>query len=146
MYQRAGVKLHHRGVPNSLPEGFLLHDKQDEKRIASSANVPETSSVTSPSVLPLPQLILRPAPAPLLNPRSMLTDVGPCGVVGDALASSKRSGKSTGLLLAGYAAAYALRHTRHADLPYPLAPPRKIAGTNQMRQWGSALGSILRIQ
>jgi hypothetical protein len=30
----------------------------------------------------------------------MLTDVGPCGVVGDALASSKRSGKSTGLLLA----------------------------------------------
>ena len=31
------------------------------------------------------------------------------GVVGDALASSKRSGKSTGLLLASYAAAYALR-------------------------------------
>jgi hypothetical protein len=29
--------------------------------------------------------------------------------VGDALASSKRSGKSTGLLLASYAAAYALR-------------------------------------
>jgi hypothetical protein len=96
---------------------LLLRDKQDEKRIASPANVPETSSVTSASVLPLPQLILRPAPAPLLNPRSMLTDdVGPCGVVGDALASSKRSGKSTGLLLAGYAAAYALRHTRHAYL------------------------------
>jgi hypothetical protein len=65
MYQRAGVKLHHRGVPNAPPEGFLLHDKQDEKRIASSANVPETSSVASPSVLPLPQSILRPAPAPL---------------------------------------------------------------------------------
>jgi hypothetical protein len=46
--------------------------------------------------------------------------------VGDALASSKRSGKSTGLLLASYAAADALRHTRYADLPYPLAPPRKI--------------------
>jgi hypothetical protein len=30
----------------------------------------------------------------------MLTDVWPCGVVGDALASSKRSGKSTELLLA----------------------------------------------
>src|SRR5712675_2774353 len=29
---------------------------------------------------------------------------GPCGVVGDALASSKRSGKSTGLLLATYTA------------------------------------------
>ena len=56
---------------------LLLRDKQDEKRIASPANVPETSSVTSASVLPLPQLILRPAPAPLLNPRSMLTDVGP---------------------------------------------------------------------
>src|SRR6185437_9460897 len=68
MYRRAGVKLHHRGVPNAPPEGFLLHDKQDEKRIASSANVPETSSVASPSVLPLPQSILRPAPAPLLNP------------------------------------------------------------------------------
>ena len=26
MYQRAGVKLHHRGVPNAPPEGFLLHD------------------------------------------------------------------------------------------------------------------------
>src|SRR3984893_18311107 len=77
MYQRAGVKLHHRGVPNALPEGFLLHDKQDEKRIASSANVPETSSVASPSVLPLPQSILRSAPAPLLNPKSMVTDVGP---------------------------------------------------------------------
>jgi len=77
MYRRAGVKLHHRGVPNAPPEGFLLHDKQDEKRIASSANVPETSSVASPSVLPLPQSILRPAPAPLLNPKSMLTDVGP---------------------------------------------------------------------
>ena len=77
MYQRAGVKLHHRGVPNAPPEGFLLHDKPDEKRIASSANVPETSSVASPSVLPLPQSILRPAPAPLLNPKSMLTDVGP---------------------------------------------------------------------
>src|SRR6266481_3947174 len=59
------------------PEGFLLHDKQDEKRIASSANVPETSSVASPSALPLPQSILRPAPAPLPNPKSMLTDVGP---------------------------------------------------------------------
>ena len=77
MYQRAGVKLHHRGVPNAPPEGFLLRDKQDEKRIASSANVPETSSVASPSVLPLPQSILRPAPVPLLNPKSMLTDVGP---------------------------------------------------------------------
>jgi len=57
----------------------------------------------------------------------MLTDVGPCGVVGDALASSKRSGKSTGLLLASYAAAYALRHTRHADRPLVL--PRKIGAT-----------------
>jgi hypothetical protein len=36
--------------------------------------------------------------------------------VGDALASSKRSGKSSGLLLASYAATYALRRTRHADL------------------------------
>ena len=119
---------------------LLLRDKQDEKRIASPANVPETSSVTSPSVLPLPQLILRPAPAPLLNPRSMLTDVGPCGVVGDALASSKRSGKSTGLLLAGYAAAYALRHTRHAYLSYPLAPVRKTGRNRSDEAVGVSFG------
>jgi hypothetical protein len=48
-----------------------------------------------------------------------------CGVVGDALASSKRSGKSTGLLLASYAATYALRRTRHADPPN-LLPSMKI--------------------
>src|SRR5947209_2356733 len=48
---------------------FLLRAKQDEKRIASPAKVPETSRVASPSVLPSPQLILRLAPAPLLNPQ-----------------------------------------------------------------------------
>ena len=69
MYQRAGVKLHHGGMPNAPTGRLLLRDKQDEKRIASPANVPETSSVASPSVLPLPQLILRPAAAPLLNPK-----------------------------------------------------------------------------
>src|SRR5439155_25437944 len=69
MYQRAGVKLHHGGVPNAPTRRLLLRDKQNEKRIASPANVPETSSVASPSVLPLTQLILRPAPAPLLNPK-----------------------------------------------------------------------------
>ena len=113
---------------------LLLRDKQDEKRIASPVNVPETSSVTSASVLPLPQLILRPAPAPLLNPRSMLTDVGPCGVVGDALASSKHSGKSTGLLLAGYAAAthFVIRVMLICLIHWPRRG--KLAGTDQMRQ------------
>ena len=119
MHQRAGVKLHHGGMPNARTGRLLLRDKQDEKRIASPVNVPKTSSVTSPSVLPLPQLILRPVPAPLLNPRSMLTDVWPCGVVGDALASSKRSGKSTGLLL------ICLIHWPRRG---------KLAGTDQMRQ------------
>jgi GAF domain-containing protein len=38
--------------------------------------------------------------------------------VGDALASSKRSGKSTGLLLASYAATYALRRTRQRVEPF----------------------------
>jgi hypothetical protein len=140
MHQRAGVKLHHGGMPNAPTGRLLLRDKQDEKRIASPANVPETSSVTSPSVLPLPQLILRPAPAPLLNPRSMLTDVGPCGVVGDVLASSKRSGKSTGRLLAGCAAAYALRHTRHADPPCRLAAPRKIGRNKSDETVGVSFG------
>jgi hypothetical protein len=55
--------------------------------------------------------------------------------VGDALASSKRSGKSTGLLLASYAAAYALRH--HSVMLIRLIHwlrRGKSAGTNQMRQ------------
>src|ERR1700730_2039384 len=69
MHQRAGVKLHHGGMPNGPTGRLLLRDKQNEKRIASTAKVPETSSVASPSELPLPQLILRPAPAPLLNPK-----------------------------------------------------------------------------
>ena len=37
-----------------LTGGLLLRDKQDEKCMASAGNVPETSSVASPSVLPLP--------------------------------------------------------------------------------------------
>ena len=45
MYQRAGVKLHQGGVPNTPTGRLLLHDKQEEKRIALPANVPETSSV-----------------------------------------------------------------------------------------------------
>jgi hypothetical protein len=69
MYQLAGVKLHHGWMRNAPTGRLLLRDKQDEKLIASPANVPETSSVASPSVLPLTQLILRPAPAPLLNPK-----------------------------------------------------------------------------
>jgi hypothetical protein len=60
--------------------------------------------------------------------------------VGDALASSKRSGKSTGPLLASYAAAYALRHTHHADPPYPLAPPRKIGRNKSDEAVGVSFG------
>jgi hypothetical protein len=46
MHQRAGVKLHHGWMPNGPTGGLLLRDKQDEKRIASPANVPETSSAS----------------------------------------------------------------------------------------------------
>jgi hypothetical protein len=45
MHQRAGVKLHHGWMPKAATGGLLLRDKQDEKRIASPGNVPETSSV-----------------------------------------------------------------------------------------------------
>ena len=45
MYQRAGVKLHHGWMPNAPTGRLLLRDKQDEKCVASPANVPETSSV-----------------------------------------------------------------------------------------------------
>jgi len=40
MHRRAGVKLHHGWMPNAPTGGLLLRDKQDEKRIASPANVP----------------------------------------------------------------------------------------------------------
>ena len=112
MYQRAGVKLHHRGVPNAPPEGFLLHDKPDEKRIASSANVPETSSVASPSVLPLPQSILRPAPAPLLNPKSkclLMLALWSCGRRRSVVQAQRQIRRA---FAGSYAATYALRHTR----------------------------------
>jgi hypothetical protein len=45
MHQRAGVKLHHGWMPNAPTGGLLLRDKQNEKCVASPANVPETSSV-----------------------------------------------------------------------------------------------------
>jgi hypothetical protein len=45
MHRRAGVKLHHGGMPNAPTGRLLLRDKQDEKCVASPANVPETSSV-----------------------------------------------------------------------------------------------------
>src|SRR6266436_8663546 len=41
-----------------------------------------------------------------------------------------------------YAATYALRHTRHADPTYPLAPPRKIGREEIRRGNRSASGSI----
>jgi hypothetical protein len=69
MHQRAGVKLHHGWMPQAATGALLLRDKQDEKGIALPTNVPATSRVASAGVLPLPQLILRPAPAPLLNPK-----------------------------------------------------------------------------
>jgi len=40
----------------------------------------------------------------------------------------------------GYAAANALRHTRHADLPYPLAPPRKIGRNKSDEAVGVSFG------
>jgi hypothetical protein len=46
MHQRAGVKLHHGWMLNGPTGGLLLRDKQDEKPIASPANVPETSSAS----------------------------------------------------------------------------------------------------
>jgi len=45
MHQPAGVKRHHGWMPKCPTGGLLVRDKQDEKRIASPTNVPETSSV-----------------------------------------------------------------------------------------------------
>src|SRR5689334_11918240 len=53
MHQRAGVKLHHGWMPNARTGGLWLRNKQDERCMASAANVPETWSVAEPSVLPV---------------------------------------------------------------------------------------------
>ncbi len=146
MHQRAGVKLHHGGMPNGSTGRLLLRDKRNEKRIASPAKVPETSSVASPSELPLPQLILRPAPAPLLNPKSMLTDVGPV-----ELWATRWRRPSAAANPQGFCGPATPRLTHFVTRVMLIClihwPCRgKSAGTNQMRQWGSALGSILPIQ
>ena len=41
MHQRAGLKLHHGGMPNAPTGRLLRREKQNEKCIASPANVPE---------------------------------------------------------------------------------------------------------
>ena len=66
-------------------------------RIAAPENVPEPSSIASPNLLSLPH---RTRPEPELFFIFLISITcwcGPCGVVGDATASSKHSGKSTGL-------------------------------------------------
>jgi hypothetical protein len=65
------------GSPKAPTGGLLLRDKQDEKRIASPENVPETSSVATPSVLALPHWFTGRTAAPFLISKSMLTYVGP---------------------------------------------------------------------
>jgi len=69
MYQRAGVKLHHGEMPTAPTGRLLRRDKQNEKRIAFPANVPERRALPH-QACSLTQSILRPAPAPLLNPKS----------------------------------------------------------------------------
>ena len=135
MYQRAGVKLHHRGVPNTPPEGFLLHDKQDEKRIASSANVPEMLSVASPSVLPLPQSIVRPAPAPLLNPNNqclLMLALWSCGRRAGVVQAQRQIHRA----FAGRLAPPLTHFVKRVMLICLIHWPRrgKLAGTDQMRQ------------
>jgi hypothetical protein len=66
-------------------------------RIAAPENVPKPSSVASPNLLSLTH---RTRPEPelfFLFLISITCWCGPCGVVGDATASSKRSGKPIGL-------------------------------------------------
>ena len=66
--------------------------------------------------LPLP-IGLRASPRLFFFPRHINNlPMWPCGVVGDALASSKRSGKSTGFLLSAYTAAEVLSAESKAQL------------------------------
>src|SRR5271155_549522 len=99
-------------MPKAPTGGLLLGDKQDEKRNCLTRDVTKSSSHSLTQPAPIASLLsLEPKLLFLLIQCELLD------VVGDALASSKRSGKSTGLWLASYAATYALRRTRHADPP-----------------------------
>src|ERR1700724_1232653 len=69
-----------RGM-NTLGYGATIKVRS---RIASPGNVPETPSVASPSVFPLPHDPPAELQLPFLISKSMLTDGWPCGVVGDA--------------------------------------------------------------
>jgi hypothetical protein len=83
-----------RGYTKALTCGATIRVRG---RIASPENVPEPSSIASPNLLSLPH---RTPPEPelfFLFLISISCWCGPCGVVGDATASSKHSGKSTGL-------------------------------------------------
>ena len=54
-----------------------MRDKQDEKRIALTGECSRDVERCLTKRAALPQLILRPSPAPFLISKSMLTDVGP---------------------------------------------------------------------
>ena len=60
----------------------------------------QASIALPPKGAPVGSLVSRPAQSFLSQLISTAPGCRPCGVVGDALASSKRSGKSTGFLLA----------------------------------------------
>ena len=70
-------------------------------RIASPENVPEPSSTCLTKSAPVASSRSARARAPFPFSKSITGCCGPCGVVDDAPASSKRSGKSTGLGGAG---------------------------------------------
>ena len=75
----------------------LTPSRHSPLHIAAPENVPEPSSIASPNLLSLPH---RTRPEPELFFIFLISITcwcGPCGVVGDATASSKRSGKSIGL-------------------------------------------------
>jgi hypothetical protein len=69
------------------------------------------------------------------NPISTTYRCGPCGVVGDAPASSKRSGKSIGFLMAAYILLYRIRGPSPSidcgfdarRTSHPVAVPRRLA-------------------
>src|ERR1700747_2529266 len=139
MHQRAGVKLHHGWMPNAPREGFCYATNRMRRRIASPRNVPNASSVASPTMLPLPHW-------PPAGPQLVFHFINQCLLMLALWSCGRRAGvvqaqRQIHRAFAGSsAAAYALRHTRHADPPFPLARAMKIGRNKSDEAGGVSFG------
>jgi hypothetical protein len=64
MYQRAGVKVHHGGVPNAARDGFCCAINTMRSVLPYRPMFPRRRALPHQALLPLTQLILRPPQLP----------------------------------------------------------------------------------